>query len=406
MGLSLVTSSFRKWNNMRLFSSTKDNKFNKIVNIMGLKFKFKDKNKYYYSKIKKLIAAYYKEIKEQQIKEDEKQNIQSNMLSGLSTIVNEIYQINSVAQKFYQNSFEQSFLKPFIQYMKHPDFNEKYLKLISNLPEEDVFTINNIIRRIQIVTAYPNNANINIYNTEEQKQRKNLFDNFFNKILKVNDELYVYGKYKLPVNHFEPCVFYYKHGMETLKNTDRIRQQNIIDAGGFIGDSALVLSSYTEKKIYSFEAIPANLQKMQKTIELNSLSNVIPVNKALYSKKTELEFNICDSASSSVKLETIPEGEKVKVQAIALDEFVKEHNLDVGLIKVDLEGAEQEFLQGALNTIKEQKPTLLFSIYHKPEDFFEIKPILESLNLGYKFRIYNPVDFAIEIETLLIAEIY
>ena len=406
MGLSLVTSSFRKWNNMRLFSSTKDNKFNKIVNIMGLKFKFKDKNKYYYSKIKKLIAAYYKEIKEQQIKEDEKQNIQSNMLSGLSTIVNEIYQINSVAQKFYQNSFEQSFLKPFIQYMKHPDFNEKYLKLISNLPEEDVFTINNIIRRIQIVTASPNNANINIYNTEEQKQRKNLFDNFFNKILKVNDELYVYGKYKLPVNHFEPCVFYYKHGMETLKNTDRIRQQNIIDAGGFIGDSALVLSSYTEKKIYSFEAIPANLQKMQKTIELNSLSNVIPVNKALYSKKTELEFNICDSASSSVKLETIPEGEKVKVQAIALDEFVKEHNLDVGLIKVDLEGAEQEFLQGALNTIKEQKPTLLFSIYHKPEDFFEIKPILESLNLGYKFRIYNPVDFAIEIETLLIAEIY
>ncbi len=406
MGLSLVTSSFRKWNNMRLFSSTKDNKFNKIVNIMGLKFKFKDKNKYYYSKIKKLIAAYYKEIKEQQIKEDEKQNIQSNMLSGLSTIVNEIYQINSVAQKFYQNSFEQSFLKPFIQYMKHPDFNEKYLKLISNLPEEDVFTINNIIRRIQIVTAYPNNAKINIYNTEEQKQRKNLFDNFFNKILKVNDELYVYGKYKLPVNHFEPCVFYYKHGMETLKNTDRIRQQNIIDAGGFIGDSALVLSSYTEKKIYSFEAIPANLQKMQKTIELNSLSNVIPVNKALYSKKTELEFNICDSASSSVKLEAIPEGEKVKVQAIALDEFVKEHNLDVGLIKVDLEGAEQEFLQGALNTIKEQKPTLLFSIYHKPEDFFEIKPILESLNLGYKFRIYNPVDFAIEIETLLIAEIY
>lgn len=189
MGLSLVTSSFRKWNNMRLFSSTKDNKFNKIVNIMGLKFKFKDKNKYYYSKIKKLIAAYYKEIKEQQIKEDEKQNIQSNMLSGLSTIVNEIYQINSVAQKFYQNSFEQSFLKPFIQYMKHPDFNEKYLKLISNLPEEDVFTINNIIRRIQIVTAYPNNAKINIYNTEEQKQRKNLFDNFFNKILKVNDEL-------------------------------------------------------------------------------------------------------------------------------------------------------------------------------------------------------------------------
>ncbi len=406
MGLSLVTSSFRKWNNMRLFSSTKDNKFNKIVNIMGLKFKFKDKNKYYYSKIKKLIAAYYEEIKEQQIKEDEKQNIQSNMLSGLSTIVNEIYQINSVAQKFYQNSFEQSFLKPFIQYMKHPDFNEKYLKLISNLPEEDVFTINNIIRRIQIVTAYPNNAKINIYNTEEQKQRKNLFDNFFNKILKVNDELYVYGKYKLPVNHFEPCVFYYKHGMETLKNTDRIRQQNIIDAGGFIGDSALVLSSYTEKKIYSFEAIPANLQKMQKTIELNSLSNVIPVNKALYSKKTELEFNICDSASSSVKLEAIPEGEKVKVQAIALDEFVKEHNLDVGLIKVDLEGAEQEFLQGALNTIKEQKPTLLFSIYHKPEDFFEIKPILESLNLGYKFRIYNPVDFAIEIETLLIAEIY
>jgi len=90
---------------------------------------------------------------------------------------------------------------------------------------------------------------------------------------------------------------------------------------------------------------------------------------------------------------------------ITLDSFVDKFGLEVGLIKVDIEGYEREFLKGAEKTIREQRPTLIISIYHHAADFFDIKPIIESWNLGYRFKVYKPVDFSISREVLLIAEI-
>ena len=95
-----------------------------------------------------------------------------------------------------------------------------------------------------------------------------------------------------------------------------------------------------------------------------------------------------------------------KVSMVTLDSYVKEHNLNVGLIKTDLEGFEQKFLEGAINTIIEQKPSLMISIYHNYNDFFEIKPMLEKLGLGYKFKINKAINAGVLLETKLIAECY
>jgi hypothetical protein len=73
------------------------------------------------------------------------------------------------------------------------------------------------------------------------------------------------------------------------------------------------------------------------------------------------------------------------IKVTSIDNFAKD--MDIGLIKLDIEGAESEVIEGALETIKKHKPLLIISIYHTPKDFFEIKPILENLNLGYKFMI-------------------
>ncbi|HBC93028.1 MAG TPA: hypothetical protein DCZ10_09055, partial [Pelotomaculum sp.] len=59
-------------------------------------------------------------------------------------------------------------------------------------------------------------------------------------------------------------------------------------------------------------------------------------------------------------------------QAITLDEYVAKHQLDVGLIKVDIEGTEREFLKGAKQTIMSKRPILLISIYHTADDFLDI----------------------------------
>ena len=86
-----------------------------------------------------------------------------------------------------------------------------------------------------------------------------------------------------------------------------------------------------------------------------------------------------------------------------MDDFVKEHNLTVGLIKTDLEGYEQNFLEGAKQTIKIQRPILILSIYHTFDDFFKIKVWLESLQLNYKFKFCKTPNGCVFTETKLIA---
>ena len=87
-----------------------------------------------------------------------------------------------------------------------------------------------------------------------------------------------------------------------------------------------------------------------------------------------------------------------------VDDYVNDNNLDVGLIKVDIEGAEPLFLEGAKQTIIKQRPVLLLSIYHSAHDFFELKPLIESWGVKYKYRIYKPAIETATLEILLIAE--
>jgi FkbM family methyltransferase len=147
---------------------------------------------------------------------------------------------------------------------------------------------------------------------------------------------------------------------------------------------------------------------MLKTIEMNHKKNIVPVNLGLGSKNCKAEIpnlvgvgnrtNYVDSAQGNGK-------ETAIVDIVTLDEYVDKNKLEVGLIKVDIEGNEQDFLKGAEKVIRSQKPALLISIYHNPADFFQIKSLIEGWNLGYKFKIAKCHSPYICIDTLLIAEV-
>ena len=287
------------------------------------------------------------------------------------------------------------------------NFYQKYLNLIKNLDKESVEIVIGILSKI---TNY-NNIEDDIYFSHKESKRLNdLYEEFNNKIIKINEELFIYDKYSLPKNQFEIEAFYGKYGMDYVKNLNQVKNKNIIDAGGYIGDSAIVFSDYTDKNIYSFEPFLQNYNLMLKTVELNKKNNIIPVNMALGNENKEISiYSNSDTANSGLSVETkqsdINSFEN-KVKMVTLDSYVKENNIEVGLIKTDLEGFEQSFLKGALETIKEQKPVLIISIYHNYSDFFEIKPMIENLNLGYKFRIIKNRLNKVISETKLLAEIY
>ena len=288
---------------------------------------------------------------------------------------------------------------------KEQDFFSKYLNLIKNLDNESIEIINGILSK---VTNYNNIEDEIYFSRKESKELNDLFEEFNNKIIKIKEELFLYDKYILPFNQFEIEVFYDKSGMDYVKNISQVKNKNIIDAGGFIGDSAIVFSDYTDKNVYSFEPFLKNYNMILKTIELNKKNNIIPVNMALGDENKEISIYSGGDINSVLSVENKKDINSIedKVKMVTLDSYVKENNIEVGLIKTDLEGFEQPFLKGAINTIKEQKPVLIISIYHNYSDFFEIKPMIENLNLGYKFKIIKNRYNKVIGETKLLAEIY
>ena len=313
---------------------------------------------------------------------------------------------NPLFPKIIKKSFVNSInsLSGFWGVHKNVNLEADYAALIKNMDEKSVENVNLTLGLFRIQDK--NSANDFLKNLRMQILSFRKFNKkYYPDIKNLNDEEYSYKDYKLPLKHFEPSVFYYKHSINELESLNKIRQKDIIDVGGFIGDSALVFSDYTDKKVYSFEPSKENFELMKKTIELNNLTNVVPVNCALGDKVSEtLSLN---GAGSGVTVARRPSTETIAtsvIEATTLDDYVSKNNIEVGLIKVDIEGFEQYFLRGAEQTIKTQKPALLISIYHNMDDYLHIKPMIESWNLGYKFKIRKPEE-SYFLETLLIAEV-
>ena len=279
-------------------------------------------------------------------------------------------------------------------------------ELLKNLDEE---AKNNCLKILNRIEKTQNKKYFTLKNTFTKEEIKDLLKavKYINQIKKIND-YYQLDNYKLPINHFISSVFYYKHGIDILKTFDKLGDKAIIDVGCFIADSCLIFRDYTKNTIYTFEPDNNNYKLAQKTIELNNLQDIVLENLALGDKEEENEILI-DGSSSSILGNNgcnFINSSKQVIKTTRLDKYVKEHNIKVGLIKVDIEGFEPYFLKGAIETIKEQKPIILLSIYHNYHDFFKLKLFIESLNCGYKFNFFKGMDGSLYGETLLICEVY
>ncbi|WP_238700383.1 FkbM family methyltransferase [Helicobacter jaachi] len=291
-----------------------------------------------------------------------------------------------------------------------PDSAAKIIALVRNIAPQQAHNVLRVIERLKQSYLHPKHY-IFSYDKDEVSALCEIECTFKRDIAQLAPKVFMYNGYLLPRNHFEIGVFLYKHGLNILESStlQQIRNKDIIDVGGFIGDSAIVFErEFCDKTIHSFEATQANFKLMLQTLALNQSKRIVPINKGLGAKEEQREISVLGSGSTMSK-----EGrERYKdtfttesAHIITLDDYVAENNIEVGFIKVDIEGFEQAFLQGAIHTIKSQKPAMLISIYHNVSDFFDIKPLIESWDLGYTFKFYKPTEGNISIEMALYCEV-
>lgn len=177
-----------------------------------------------------------------------------------------------------------------------------------------------------------------------------------------------------------------------------------IDVGVYRGVYSYEMSKYSEK-VHSFEPNPIifkyinkNLKKFIKNIHLYNfaLSNQnktinlkIPIRNSNSNKEIFEEYYEMGKATIHNK-NNFENYENFEIQTKKIDEL----NFDnkISFIKIDVEGHELEVIEGAINTIKRDKPVLLVEI----EKQYTKKEVAESINfinsLGYKSYFFNKKD--------------
>ena len=290
---------------------------------------------------------------------------------GLINITSDTDIISSVfdSKDFYDvNKLQTSFMQQEWENYINENLDDKIMNnLCHNLSGKSVSIINTLLYRRQNKYSFSNNE-------------------LYQRYLAWSKDI---SKYKI-INKtgFQPEVFYFKNGLSFLddKVVEKYLSKGcIIDGGACSGDSALMFSEYDfVKKVYAFEPLSVIYTDMVKTLKANKCNKVEAIKVGLGAKD-----------GTDVVM-----GEKCKITTI--DTFAKDKK--ISCIKLDVEGMEYDVIKGAIKTIKRDKPLLLICIYHTPKDFFEIKPMLESLNLGYKFKVVDtePCNQNVGVHAMLI----
>lgn len=166
----------------------------------------------------------------------------------------------------------------------------------------------------------------------------------------------------------------------------------VYDVGANIGYVSLLLAQAAGPtgRIFAFEALPANAERIRRNIELNHLAGRIQlVPQAVADRSAELTFYVHQSVgmgkvAGSAGRPAEQYQAEIQVQSLSLDEFVyQQRNPAPQIIKMDIEGGEVLALPGMKRILQEHHPALLLEL-HGPESE---KVAWETLTAaGYSLR--------------------
>src|SRR5215212_7396178 len=211
-------------------------------------------------------------------------------------------------------------------------------------------------------------------------------------LLKISVPKYDY-KFYCRINR-EDLVFMTNHEDDIIEHFTPKQGDIVVDIGAHMGRYTIIASKRvgTNGKVVAIEAHPGNFEMLNRNIKLNQLTNVIPLNYAVYSKETKIKLYLPEEESGYTIYNTImsnragTEDKFVDVNAQTVDYLLELNQIreeEVNWIKIDVEGAEFEVLKGATNVLSKSKDIALLIEIHGLDNY---RPILDFLSL-YNFKI-------------------
>lgn len=123
-----------------------------------------------------------------------------------------------------------------------------------------------------------------------------------------------------------------------------------LDVGANIGLTSLYFSKYFEK-VYSLEPSTEHFDTFTKMVEFNKLTNIKPINKALYIDNEKHAFGGRSDNKTMRSLHTAiwENGQPTEeVQCVTLDKLFEDEGIThIDLMKLDIEGSEIEVISSS-----------------------------------------------------------
>ena len=148
----------------------------------------------------------------------------------------------------------------------------------------------------------------------------------------------------------------------------QIKSDNVVlDLGSNEGYLSSIFSKLVgdEGQTYSFEPDSKNIKKQESVFELNKIKNKVDIHETLiWNENTKVPFNEEGSVGSSAHY--MGDGQHItEKEACTLDSWCENNQVSkIDFIKMDIEGAEIEAIEGAKEMINKYQPHFAIASYH------------------------------------------
>ncbi|MGO9405600.1 MAG: FkbM family methyltransferase [Terriglobales bacterium] len=168
-----------------------------------------------------------------------------------------------------------------------------------------------------------------------------------------------------------------------LDSLYRINDREVfVDCGAYTGDTAeqVIRRNPAFSRIVAIEADPENFERLTKwigTLDAPVASRIKALNVAVGAKRGKLRFQAGGGDGAKLAADG-----NVVVECVPIDSLVTE--AAPTFIKMDIEGAELDALEGARRAIQAHLPILSICVYHKQNDLWRIPLFIHTLAEDYR----------------------
>lgn len=227
----------------------------------------------------------------------------------------------------------------------------------------------------------------------------------------VKKFLYKYAKYYTQERNYDQLVVYSYDSVSTEINLDGIyekellffikkfleekkyncQNKTVLDIGAFIGNHSIFFSKIFNK-VLSFEPHPTSFEILK--INCKKFQNIKLYNYGCSDENTDSYLRLKHTNIGGSSISKGQHERDYPIKLIKLDDFLDYNLNEIGLIKIDVEGHEENVINGCIQLLKKNKPIIIMELKNfngEPEP----KLIKKLKSIGYNnfFELEKKIKF-------------